>query len=320
MKKLNNKILIGILAGLILVVAFAKLVRAPRLQRSLPEALVELDTANVEIVQLYPATERGTKLEFIRKDKRWRVVKGNQETTVEQGSVSTMLSYFVKLSPQKLITRKKDKWSQYAVGDSATRVVVLKGNKTIADVRIGRTGFDQPSGGQMNPYGMGGFGSSYTYVRTEGEDEVYTVEGFLESVFNRAFNDWRDKSFLRIKAEEVQRLRFNYPDSGFVAEWKNGKWMIGQEAADSLKVKEYLTGLAFKNGQVFADEFQQTRDADYSLIIEGKNGALATVKAWQRPADVVLSSSRQPDIYFSSASTDLLKSIFETRKNFLHKK
>lgn len=316
MKNLNNKILIGVLAGLILVVAFAKLIRAPRLQRSLPETLVQIDTASADVIYLYSLIEPGMKLEFVKKDKQWTVINGQQQATTEQGSVSNLLGYFARMTPQKLISKKKDKWMQYGVGDSSTRVVVMKGNKTIADMRIGRTGFNQSPANQNNPYGMGGFGSSYTCIRIEGEDEVYAVEGFLANIFNRPFNDWRDKSFLRIKAEEVERLRFNYPDSGFVGERKNGKWMIGNKMADSVKIKEYLNALGFINAQEFADGFQPGRDADLSLVIEGKSGSLATVKSWKRDADFVLSTTRQPGIYFSSASSGLVNTMFVGRGYF----
>lgn len=320
MKNLNNKLLIGVLAGLILIVAFAKLIRAPRLQRSLPEALVQIDTASADIIHLYPVSDPGMKLEFTKKDKSWMVTRGQQQAATEQGSVSTILGYFVKMTPQKLISKKKEKWSQLGVGDSSTRVVVMKGNKILADLRIGRTGFNQSSASQNNPYGMGGFGSSYTCIRTEGEDEVYAVEGFLSNIFNRPFNDWRDKSFLRIKAEDVERLQFNYPDSGFIADRKSGKWMISGAKADSVKIKDYLTGLGFKNAQEFADGFQPSRDADLTLVIEGKSGVLAAVKAWKMESGFVLSTSRQPGIYFSSASTGLVANLFENRRNLTAKK
>ncbi|MFZ9981030.1 MAG: DUF4340 domain-containing protein [Cyclobacteriaceae bacterium] len=319
MKKLNNKILIGILVGLVLVFALAKIFRSPGLQRSLPEVLVKTDTATVSAVHLYPAAGKGLKLEFSRKVSGWTVSNGQKEASADMGSVSTMLSYLVKLAPQKLITRKKDKWQQYSVGDSSTRVVVFSGKKVLAEFHVGRTGFGQPSG-PPNPYGMGGYGASFTYVRNSDEDQVYTVEGFMESAFNRGFDDWRDKSFLRLKPEQITRIRFDYPDSGFVAELKNSKWMVDGQAADSVEMKNYLNQLGFKNAQVFADDFKPVGKSDLSLTFEGSGGALATVKAWRRESDYVLNTSAQPDVYFSSASTALLSSLFERREMLSGKK
>jgi hypothetical protein len=319
MKKLNNKILIGILAGLVVVFALTRIFRSPGLQRSLPETLVQTDTASVDAVHIYPAKGNGLKLEFKRKNQTWSVSRGQKQVSADQASVSTMLGYLTKLAPQKLVTRKKDKWKQYEVGDSSTRVVVMKGKETLAEFLVGRTSFSQPSG-PPNPYGMGGYGASFTYVRKSGEDKVYTVEGYLESAFNRGFDDWRDKSFLRLKPEQITRIRFDYPDSGFVAELKNSKWMIGGQVADSVEMKNYLSQLGLKNAQVFADDFKPALPPDLSLIFEGAGGELATVKAWKRDADFVLNTGRHPDTHFSSASTALMSTLFERREKLSGKK
>lgn len=319
MKKLNNKILIGILAGLVVVFALTRIFRSPGLQRSLPEALVQIDTTTVDYIHIYPAKGNGMKLEFTRKNKAWSVSREQKQVSADQGAVSTMLGYLVNLVPLKLVTRKKDKWKQYAVGDSSTRVVVMKGKQPLAEFIVGKTGFSQPSG-PPNPYGMGGYGPAFTYVRKSGEDKVYTVEGYLESAFNRGFDDWRDKSFLRLKPEQITRIHFDYPDSGFVAELKNSKWLIGGQAADSVEMKSYLSQLGFKNAQVFADDFKPATKPDLSLTFEGTGGGLATVKAWKRDAGFVLNTSRHPDTYFSSASTALIATLFESRAKLSGKK
>lgn len=319
MKNLNNRVLIGILAGIILAFTLSKIFRSSRMQRSMPEAIVQLDTATIDAIQVFPSVAFGGKLEFTKENKQWTIIKEKKEAKVEQGSVSNMLSNVVKLIPQKLVTRKKEKWNQYAVGDSSSRVIFLKDGKVLADLRIGRTQFN-PTSGAQNPYGMGGFGSSFTYVRLNDEDEVYSVDGFLETTFNRSFDDWRDKSFLRLKAEEITRIHFDYPDSGFVAEKKEGRWMVGDIVADSTEMKNYLNQLAFKNAIVFADDFRASKNPDLTLRFEGKSGMLAIVKGWKRETDFVLNTSRQPEVYFSSASSALMNTLFERKVRLQGKK
>lgn len=309
MKNLNNKILIGVLAGLLVVFALSRIFRSSRLQRSLPETLVQVDTAKVDAIRLHPVAESGAALEFSKKGNTWTVAKGNIQADVEKHVIETVLSYFVRMTPQKLVSTKKERWSEFAVGDSSTRVAVLSGGKTVAELFIGRTGFSQ-SATSPNPYGMGGFGASFTYVRNVGDNEVYSVDGFLESAFNRSFDDWRNKSLLKLKSSEVTRIQFNYPDSGFVAEKKNGRWVVNDLPADSVRIKEYLSGLEFKNGSSFADDFNSSSVPDLSLVINGSKGELASVKAWKREADFVLNSSLQPKVYFSSASTSLVSTLF----------
>ncbi|MCX8491365.1 MAG: DUF4340 domain-containing protein [Cyclobacteriaceae bacterium] len=182
-------------------------------------------------------------------------------------------------------------------------------------MRIGRVGFNQSSDGQFNP------GEIFTYVRLTNEDEVYAVEGFLESSFNRSYTDWRDKSFLRLKKEQITDIQFLYPaDSSFVLTKKNKQWWIGAEPADSTKVNSYLSQLEFKNANGFADEFLAMGKGNVSIQLKGAPGVIATVEGWKRPTDWVLKSSWQPAIYFSSENLGLAKAIFEPKRNFLPSK
>jgi Domain of unknown function (DUF4340) len=146
------------------------------------------------------------------------------------------------------------------------------------------------------------------------------VEGFLESYFNRSYNDWRDKSFLRLKKDLITELQFNYPaDSGFVVTKKDKSWWIGGEQADSVKVNNYLSQLEYKNANGFADDFLGGA-ATVVIQIKGASGSLATVEGWKRTADWALKSSWQPTIYFSSENTGLIKNIFEAKSNLILKK
>ncbi|MFM7329365.1 MAG: DUF4340 domain-containing protein [Bacteroidota bacterium] len=189
MKNLNNNKLIIILAGLVVVFVLARVFRSPKLSRNLPESIVAVDTATADVIRITPSGETEPVV-LQRKDKRWFLKQGDAEQLAEQASVRAMLGQLVKMRPQRMVTRNAAKWGAYQVGDTTTLVVVLKGEEELASVRIGRTAFSQsPGADPQNPFG-GGMGSAFTYVRKEGTDEVYTVEGFLEPSFNRKADTW----------------------------------------------------------------------------------------------------------------------------------
>jgi hypothetical protein len=315
MKKINNKTLIIILIVLVGIFALVRIFRTPTKRSNLKKELVSLDTATVTQIKLIPKVD-GAEITFKREGTKWTVTKFGKEYNVDLGAANSLLGQLVGLKPQKMVSSKKEKWNDYQVGDSTTSVQVFAGSDAVADLKIGRIGFNQnPAQMQQQQYGGGGFGGAFTYVRVADEDEVYTVDGFLESSFNRSLNDFRNKTLIRLNTDDVTKLSFNYPDSGFVAEMRNKKWWIGTVAADSNKIKTYLNQLNFKNAASFADDFVANRQPDLSLVVDGATGTLVALQAWKRKNDWVLASSQQPNVYFSSEGSGLFQTLFEHQKN-----
>jgi hypothetical protein len=318
MKKINNKTLIIILVVLVGIFALVRVFRTPAKQSNLKKELVSVDTAKVTQIKLIPKVD-GTEVTFKREGAKWTVTKFGKEYNLDLSAVNGLLSQLLKIQPQKMVSRKKEKWDEYQVGDSTTRVQALAGDDVVADLMIGRIGFNQNPAQmqQQQQFGGGGFGGAFTYVRVADEDEVYTVDGFLESTFNRSLNDFRNKTLIRLKSEDITKIAFNYPDSGFVAEKRNKKWWIGEALADSNKMKSYVNQLNFKNASIFADDFTATSQADLSLVLDGASGNLATIKAWKREMDWVFESTQQPGVFFSNEGSGIFNALFERRKNLI---
>jgi len=320
MKKLNNKTLILILIALVGIFVLVRLFRTPALESNLKKELVAIDTSKVTLIKVWSRSERGGEIQFVKGTMKWTMKKGDKQYNLEQGTANSLLGYVINLAPQKMVTRKKEKWDAFQVGDSSTRVQFLADSDVLADVRIGRVGFNQNQMQQQQQFGGGGFGGAFTYVRLNSEDEVYTVDGFLEPSFNRSLNDWRDKSLLRIKKDQVVKVLFNYPDSGFVADKREKKWWVGNTLADSVKFNSYLSQLEYKNASTFVDDFSPARPPDISLNIDGATGPIATVQAWKREKDWVITSTLQSGVYFSSESSGIFSSVFDSKKDLTLRK
>jgi hypothetical protein len=308
MKKLNNKILIIVFAALVAIYGLSRVFRASSRESNLPKELVTLDTAAITEIKIYTAKEFNKELRLVREGKNWTVKSDNKSANVEQGSVNGSLGQFVHLKPIRLATKKKTKWKEYYVGDTSTQVKFMKGSEVLADLRIGRVQFDmQPGQQQFNP------NSISTYVRLSDEDEVYSVEGFLESTFNKSYDDWRDKAFLRLKQNMITKVTFTYPADS-VMEKRDKKWWVDNTEADSVKVKGYLAQLEYKNATTFADDFKATGNAQAVIQFNGAAGNLGTVQAWKRTDDWAMNSTHQSNAYFSSKG---LESLLEKKKSFL---
>lgn len=313
MKKLNNKILVGVLAVLAGVFVLSRVFRASSREGNLPKELISVDTAQVTEIKIYPKTENFKEVRLVREGKAWNVKMERKSSGTDQGSAARAMGLLTHLKPMRLVAKKKDKWKEFNVTDSSTQVKMMKGNEVLADLRIGKIGFNQQAGQQQF-----GRSSVFTYVRMNGEDEVYSVEGFLQTAFDRSYNDWRDKSFLRLNQKAITKVTFTYPaDSGFVIEKRDSKWWVDKSEADSIKIKQFLVQLENKSGNEFADDFSENGKPQIKIQFNDQSGALATIQAWRRASDWAMNSSSRVGVYFSSNG---LEKILAAKKDFIHEK
>ncbi len=309
MKKLSNKILIITLVVLIGIFVLSRIFRSPSLESNLRKDLVQVDTSQVTEVRIQPAKEPTKELKLIKKGNKWRIIGDAREADAEAGTVESMLGVIKKLEAQRMVTRKKDKWETFEVGEASSRVMVFAGGDKQADFRVGKTGFNQGQGG--------GLSGAYTYVRLTNEDEVYSSEGFIGSHFNRTFTEWRNKAFLKITRDDVTKIQFNYPDSSFVLEKRDSVWFAGDALANESKVTQYFSKIRFKNVSDFEDGFVQPGKSLLTLQIHGNGGPIATAQAWKKNEDEwVLTSTLQDGVYFLGKTSDVIKDIFPGRDWF----
>ncbi|MCE2956994.1 MAG: DUF4340 domain-containing protein [Flammeovirgaceae bacterium] len=197
---------------------------------------------------------------------------------------------------------QKDKWDTYQVGDGATQVSVLQDGKT-TEIFFGKSTYSQ--------------GGAYTYVRLSKEDEVYAIEGFIDSHFNRTYNDWRNKTLLKLNQADISKITFNYPaDSSFVLEKRDSVWFAANAKAADAKVNSYVSQLSFKTLNDFADGFSSAEKPTLTLQIESKNGVLATVQGWKNGEQWILTSSTQSGVYFSAAQS-IAQELLAAKGKFL---
>jgi hypothetical protein len=312
MKNVNNWKLIAVLAGLITILAGIKIFLSPTLESSLPQSLADIDSTKISELLIQPARERGSEIRLVRAGNRWMLKAGDRIGHLEQGGAPSAIASLMRLKPQRMVSKKKEKWNEFSVGDSTgTRVRVMAGDDVAADLWIGRTGFSQGSGGMFA-------GGGFTYVRLEEEQTVYAVDGFLEGQFNRGFNDWRDKSFTRMKSDSITRITFHYPaDSSFVLEKKIGRWTSGPDLADSAAVASYLSSLEYKNVSGFS-ETTPAGEAPMVITFEKDTKMICKVEAWPSPGVWAMRSSHQPDTFFSSEGSTT-KEIWKGRKELVKK-
>lgn len=305
MKKINPWKLAVILLSLVLIFVVVRKFRSPQREGNLPLSMAEIDTADVTELIITPAKDRSQTVR-LTKSGGWKLMKGEQALRLEQGAGPNTLRVLTGLKPERMVSKRKEKWNEFNVGDSTgTRVQVIAGSSVVADVVIGRSGFGQTA---AQSYG----GPGFTYVRLYDEEEVYAIGGFLEAQFNRSTDDWRDKSFMRVKKDSVTRISFSYPaDSSFVVEKVAGKWM----GVDSTEVKSFLSSMEYRNATAFASS-APAGPATVSIAMEQSGKILGSIDAWPAEGSWTVRSSHQPETFFSMDAA-ARKDLFVGRKRFV---
>ena len=289
MTKLNKR-LATILAGLvglyILIIAF----HAARRESNIQTVTFHVDTTGATEIDLYPHIDGRREIKLVRHSGQWRLKSGTIDVAPIVGSAENLLNTLVNIAVQRLVSRRKDEWDKYQVGDtSGTRIVVYKGTHPIADYYIGN-----------GPSGEGGFyGSGLSFIRQNGHNEVYAIDGYWHGMVDKLPADWRDKTVLRLNSADVSGISFQ-GNPGFVLSKRDSSWWLAQSRVRTDSVNRYLTRLQSYNLNQFADNFNSPGSPDRSIIFNGASSPLATVKAWkQSGGSWVVNSSQNGDSYFT---------------------
>ena len=295
----NNRLLFFILIGLIGIFVLAKVFRAPKREGNLNFSLVQVDTASVSEIRLYPVSGQHEEVRLLREGGKWLVKNNTMQSEADHGLANGLLHSIVHIQAERIISRSKDKWDTYRVGDTTgTRVMVFAGSEQpVAEWWIGEA---------SSPGGVSGGGLSY--VRLPGDSEVYAVGGYLNPQFDKAFNDWRNKTFLRLAKEQISSIHATGV-AGFSLEKKDAAWVVNGQPADSTKVARYLGNIYSKNLRDFVDHFAASSDPDAVLTISTDNGK-TTVSAWKQDSTWVVGSSQRPGVFFSVPDNVLKEDIW----------
>ena len=285
MKQSTNKILLIVLVILLSAFVVTKVYRSPARESNLDADVFRIDTSRVEFIEV--RQPRKSELTFRKGDSTWTIEQENKSASLSSFQLDELLKSMNNVRPERLVSRKKENWSEYQVGDSSAILLTAY----TADME------------KLASWCIGKQSAGNTYMRAEDEEEVYLVEGNIRTGVGKDFNEWRDKSFLRIDKSFIDRVSFQYPaDSGFVIEKVGEAWMINDKKADSLKVQNYIGKLQSKNLNSFADDFSPSAQPDITVELSSNSVSHAVIKGWKTSQGKwILNSALQPRVYFEDS-------------------
>ncbi len=292
-RKINSKILVSIFVVLLALVVLFELMDSRKGNRTFKSDLVQATVDNVTSIELFPKAVNGNLIKIYRENDVWKVESEGKKYNADGSAAIRMISELDEMKPKSVAATGKDRWEQFEVTDSlGTRVKLMNGDKTLADVVIGKFAFSQPR-------------NTTSYVRLSGDKEVYGVDGMLAMSFNRNIDAFRDRTIIKSNKNDWTKLTFSYPaDSSFVLEKRNDKWMIGDMQTDSAKVVQYFNKIANLSDGSFANQ-KPVIAPTHHLTIEGNNmmQKVEVVGYFSDPDNFVLESNLNPDTWINSKTT-----------------
>jgi len=281
-------VVLVVLVGVFLVVKYTGNTGRSKTFRS---SLVEIDTAKVSKLEILSP---GDTTVLTRESGEWKV---NQLKKADKNTVKALMNNLKQIKPSRLASRTEDSWKDFQVDDAGTRVIAYEGSDKVLDIILGR-------------FNVEGQRSFYSYVRLNEEADVYVAKDFMKMSVGTGSADYRNDDVVRLVKDSVSSIAFNYPDSAFTLDKVDGKWQLGEMAADSASVVKYLQSLTFVNSKNFAE--RSGAPALYDLVIGLNGGSDIQVTAY---GDDEFSSSYNEDEYWQdSAVTD---KIFKGKSYFL---
>ncbi|TNF46126.1 MAG: DUF4340 domain-containing protein [Bacteroidetes bacterium] len=292
-RKINIKILATIFAALLALVILVEFMDARKGNRTFKTNLVEVAVEEITSVEIYPKTTNGAMIKLFRENGLWKVESEGKKYNADQSTPGRLIAELNSLKTKNVAATKKENWENFEVTDSlGTRVKLIAGTKVLSELIIGKFSFSEPR-------------NTTSYVRMEGEKEVYGVEGLLSMSFNRNLNAFRDRTVINSTKTDWTKLTFSYPaDSSFVLEKKAEKWMIGELETDSAAVAQYFNTIASLTDGNFAAQKPEIAPT-HRLIIEGNNGMqkIEISGYFVSPDEFVLESNQNPDTWLNSKTT-----------------
>jgi len=306
MLKKKNNLLILLFSGLLIISLI--LVYFGDNDKSFNENLVQIDSASVNRIEIFPKSESGRKIILKKFDSLWKVkLKSGKFVIVPTDKINGVISPLLNLHPDRIIGRGKELFTKYQIDESATHVKLWSANELLCDVYIGKFFFSQPR-------------NVSSCIRLADEDIIYEVGNILSMQYDQNENFYRNNNLVADDYTMWKKLVFIYPnDSSFqLSKRENNKWFADNIQADSAKVQNYLMSVQRISSTDFIDDLSVNESMLFKkiLIIKQDNSQII-LKLYNPDNLMIIKSSLNDESYFDGLKSGLYKNIFRNRKYFL---
>lgn len=267
--------------------------------RSFEKVVINVDTSQVDKLTFFPKNEASS-FSALRTNSGWDVVQGDVTARASESLIQSILNTLSKIEIQRIVAKSSDKWADYEVGeDSGFRLIAYDGDKVLEDIYIGRFNFNQQTR------------SATSYIRKNGSDDTYALDGFLSMSLNQSFDGLRDKSFLRIEKTALNGIEASIDNKAFTISKNGEQWFAGDGSViDSTSMVQYLNGISNVQGATIIDGVNEDQlDQLGKVNFRTENGSSTVITIYTGEDQFILHSTENENTLFESDSTGIYKRV-----------
>jgi hypothetical protein len=236
----------------------------------------EVATAAVDGIAFRQGTDS---IVLVRQGERWSV-NGFPAST---RAVETFLGALGDSTfRSELIARSPASHQRLGVDSAGRRLTITSGGRAALDLRVGNRGPD-----------FEGF-----YVRPEGSEAAYLLQGQFAEFTARGITDWRDKQVAAVVPDSVAKVEVVRGRSRWSMTREGAAWKLRGRPADSTKVARFLAHF----DDLRATGFPETQDMD-AIGFEPPDRAVALFTSAGRPLLALVFDSTHAGAFWVRAAS-----------------
>ena len=294
---MNTSKLFIFLVVISLVFVIIKVTKNPNRSNSYNDKLVDFDSQVVDKIEIKNENELVILEKIVG---QWNVKVGQKQHEAVKSTVETFLQTIQTIKPSRIVSRSVERWPDYDVDDSGTRVIISGKNDVFLDIILGRFAFE----GQR---------TYYNFVRLGDENDTYVANNFMKMSLVSQRDDFRNNSVLNIKNDSLTSIDFIYPDSAFSLIKKNNEWFKNNIEVDSTQFKNYFDNIQFVMNKSFSS-LDSASVVTHEIIFSFSNRSDIKITASLEKGEWLIRSSENKGEAWKDP--DLSKKILVSNKDF----
>lgn len=315
--KMNNKLLLALLVIFGVILYFA--VSTDKSDSSFRDEIVNIDTANVTRIRV--ETAKKDTFELVKDSGEWMLKTGKTRSEADGQKIEALLAKMSPLKPIRVAGKSKKSWEKFGVNDKAEKIEFMQGDKVLASLYLGKINYEAPKSGQQNPYSRGMQGTMIGYARTNGDDAVYVVDGYLKLSYTGDANSFKKKIVIKTNNKSIDKVTVKSGDTKYALQKSGTAWNIDSQPADSATAVKYINSISHLSGYSFLEkEAVKGIEPVSSIEVQTDDNNTIVVKAY--PVDsvtVALVSTQNNGNIIMDKNHKIFDKLFKNKTDFTKK-